>query len=301
MKVWALMDNIACSGEFQSEHGLSYYIETEKHRILFDAGETAAFARNAEKLGIDLDSVDFAVLSHGHSDHGGGLSHFLQRNDHAKVYVARTAFEEHFNPAGGYIGLSAELLQSDRLVFVDGDLKLDDGVEIVLPVAPSGLESTLPSGSGNGAGSTLHSDVDSNVLARSEGGAEKYPLKHPVETFGLCAYRDGRVQPDSFDHEQYLMIREQRKTVLFSGCSHRGILNIVSWFHPDVLFGGFHYFRMDTCGEDATKLRAYAAELLTYPTMYYTGHCTGREQYEFLSFVMGDRLRYFAAGECVAI
>ena len=36
--------------------GLSIYIETEKHRLLLDTGQTDAVVKNAEVLGIDLSS-----------------------------------------------------------------------------------------------------------------------------------------------------------------------------------------------------------------------------------------------------
>ena len=93
MKVVTLMENTTCCDELFCEHGLSLYIETEGHRILFDAGQSAAFADNAEKLGVDLREVDFAVLSHGHYDHGGGLGRFLEIHKTAPVYVSRYAFE----------------------------------------------------------------------------------------------------------------------------------------------------------------------------------------------------------------
>ena len=54
MRVVTLIENTACCPEFTCEHGLSFYIETGSHRILFDAGQTGAFAQNAEKLGVDL-------------------------------------------------------------------------------------------------------------------------------------------------------------------------------------------------------------------------------------------------------
>ncbi|MGX8716139.1 MAG: MBL fold metallo-hydrolase, partial [Lachnospiraceae bacterium] len=48
------------------EHGLSLYIETDRHHILFDTGQTELFAENAERFGVDLKSVDLCILSHGH-------------------------------------------------------------------------------------------------------------------------------------------------------------------------------------------------------------------------------------------
>ena len=97
MKIWTLMENTAAEGNFCAEHGLSFYIETKKHKILFDAGQTEAFAENSKKLGIDLNQVDVAVLSHGHYDHGGGLLRFLELNEKAPVYVSPGAFGEHYN------------------------------------------------------------------------------------------------------------------------------------------------------------------------------------------------------------
>ena len=74
MKIITLMEDKAASGEFVAERGLCQYIETGKHKILFDMGPSGSFVKNAETLGVDLGAVDIAVLSHGHSDHGGGRS-----------------------------------------------------------------------------------------------------------------------------------------------------------------------------------------------------------------------------------
>jgi len=71
MKVYILTDNSA-SGYFYAEHGLSYFIEYDIN-ILFDTGHSDIFLRNALKFGIDINSVDKIVLSHGHWDHGNGL------------------------------------------------------------------------------------------------------------------------------------------------------------------------------------------------------------------------------------
>ena len=91
------MENTAAGENLAAEHGLSLLIETGEHRILFDAGQTGAFADNAARLGLDLSTVDLAVLSHGHYDHGGGLARFLEINCHAPVYVNPHVFEPHYN------------------------------------------------------------------------------------------------------------------------------------------------------------------------------------------------------------
>ena len=68
MKITALVENTSDCG-LPAEHGLSLFVETNGIRFLFDMGQTNLFARNAEALGIDLDTADFAVLSHGHYPH----------------------------------------------------------------------------------------------------------------------------------------------------------------------------------------------------------------------------------------
>ena len=124
---------------------------------------------------------------------------------------------------------------------------------------------------------------------------------HALDSAGLTVCRDGCYMPDQFRHEQYLLVEEGEKWILFSGCSHKGILNIVDWFRPDVLLGGFHFMNLDAEGAGAEMLSKAAVELLRAPTTYYTGHCTGEAQYAFLKRLMGDRLHGIPAGTCLEI
>ena len=254
MKLVTLMENTTACDNLRCEHGLSLYLETGDHKILFDAGQSSAFAENAEKLGVDLREVDFAVLSHGHYDHGGGLEEFLKINNTAPVYISSHAFEPHYS-ANGYIGLDLQLQGKEQLRSVAEETALAEGI-------------------------TLY---QLDVV--------------PADTAGLEMEEQGQRKPDDFRHEQYLLVEEGGKRILISGCSHKGILQIMEAFRPDILVGGFHFMKIT----EEAKLAEAAKKLLEYDTVYYTGHCTGLTQYAYLKSVMGDQLHYIAAGTIVAL
>lgn len=76
MKITVLCENQAGHENAEiclSEWGFSALIETGGVKILLDAGHTDVFARNAAKLGVDLQQTDFIAISHYHWDHIGGL------------------------------------------------------------------------------------------------------------------------------------------------------------------------------------------------------------------------------------
>lgn len=263
MKITALMENTPVADGFYAEHGLSLYIETDAHRILFDMGPTEHFLANAERLAVDLAGVDIAVLSHAHYDHGGGLQAFLRVNSSAPVYVSQYAFDACCAGDGRYIGIDPALRGHPRLRMVGERLALGDGLEII---ACNGLERAAGQG-----------------------------------TSDLYVQRDGALQVDSFRHEQYLMIHENGRKVAISGCSHKGVLNIMGWLQPDVLVGGFHFMNMDPQGEEREALTEAAQGLLAYDATYYTCHCTGLAPYAFLQEKMGKRLSYLAAGQSIEL
>lgn len=264
MKLHVLTENTTENPSLGTEHGLSLYIEACGHKILFDAGQSGLFAENADKLGIDLTAVDLAILSHGHYDHGGSLEYFLQMNDHALLYMNEHAFGSYHNGSDKYIGLNPPLASSDRLMMVSDYLKLDDGLEL----------------------------FSCNTRTR----------RWPTRPFGLQKLEKGHLVPDDFLHEQYLLIHEQGKRILISGCSHKGILNIVDWFQPNVLVGGFHFMKLDLLSDvDRAFLEDAAEILMSYDTAYYTCHCTGEAQYAFLKEKMGDRLHYLATGSQLVV
>ena len=259
MNITVLMENTALEEGYLFDHGLSLDIRTEKHHILFDMGPSADFAANAARAGIDLSTVDLAVLSHGHFDHGGGLETFLALNDHAPVYLSRHAFEPHYAEPRRAIGLKPELAADPRMVFVDDRLRIDDELELL-----------------------TYNDQ---------------PRPCAMDTYGLFSEQDGELVPDDFRHEQYLLIREKGRRVLISGCSHKGVLNLMHWCRPDVLIGGFHFMKVEMDGSGLAVLDGAACGLMACPAQYYTCHCTGAPQYAYLQTRMDGRLHYLATGQ----
>lgn len=263
MRITVLSENMTMSDGIESEHGLSLYIETEKHKLLFDMGQGELFLRNAERMGIDIKEVDTAILSHGHYDHGGGLEAFLAVNGKALAFVSENAFGHYLNSDGKYIGLDMSLQKHERIIPVSIKKELDDTLSLY--------------------------SCNNNTR------------EYKTESYGLGIVENGVLSPDEFLHEQYLLIRENGKRILISGCSHKGVLNILKWFDIDVFVGGFHFMKLDTETADIEVLSGAAKEMLSYPVKYYTGHCTGESQFRYLKSLMGERLDYISAGDTVII
>lgn len=263
MKIHVLMENTASSEAFVAEHGLSLLVESAGRFILFDFGASPAFADNAPKMGVDLSRVELAVLSHGHYDHGGGLARFLELNTQADIWISPHAFEPHFNANGRDIGLDTALLPHPRLKRV-----------------PSAMFSPAE-------GVTIFS-------------ASEIPVPYGVDSSGMSVLRERGYVSDDFRHEQYMLVEEQGKRVLFSGCSHRGILNIADYFRPDVLVGGFHFMKWSS-DTHAEQLKAAAEALLQRPTQYLTGHCTGEAAFRCLKSRMQELLSSFSTGQTICL
>jgi metal-dependent hydrolase (beta-lactamase superfamily II) len=68
-----LSENTVREAGLLGQHGLSYWLETGTHCVLFDTGQGMVLTQNATNLGIDLGRAEAIVLSHGHYDHVSGL------------------------------------------------------------------------------------------------------------------------------------------------------------------------------------------------------------------------------------
>ncbi|MDI9614969.1 MBL fold metallo-hydrolase [Methanothermobacter sp.] len=217
------------------EHGLSLYIESDI-RILFDMGQSRLFAENARRLGVDLREVDVAVISHGHYDHGGGLRHFLEINDSADVLMGEGAFTPRYAINGDWRFIGLEEIHDARIKFL-GKTKSFPGFTVI----------------------------------RDFGDL----FEKPAGNMTLFECLNGEPVPDRFSDELAIAIEEDGHLNLITGCSHSGILNIVSKaydiFHRplNLLVGGFHLERSPR--EVVSRL----GEFVKGPV--YTGHCTSEE------------------------
>ncbi|MGM0396857.1 MAG: MBL fold metallo-hydrolase [Bacillota bacterium] len=273
MLIKTLLENRSISEDYETEHGLSLYIETDKRKILFDAGATDIFLRNAEKMGVDLEDVDMMILSHGHYDHGGGIKSFMEKNKKALIYIHKEAFRDHGSIKEEGIkdaGIDKSLMDSDRVRLVEEDLYFDKDLVLFSHIKASEM---LPRG-------------NDRLLMRKDGDWEK----------------------DDFHHEQNLLLKEGEKRVLVVGCSHRGIVNILDQCekHLDrpltVALGGFHLYDLEKDNaEDMEFLKKVTEKLLENGATYYTGHCTGYDQYEKMKEIMGEKMNYLATGTIIEI
>jgi 7,8-dihydropterin-6-yl-methyl-4-(beta-D-ribofuranosyl)aminobenzene 5'-phosphate synthase len=101
MTISVLTDNHP--GSFTpAEHGLSYLIEHDGKRLLFDTGQSDMFMKNADAMKVSMTNIDMVLLSHGHFDHGNGLGYLSGTNMicHPGCFVKRYRGSDR-----GYIGL----------------------------------------------------------------------------------------------------------------------------------------------------------------------------------------------------
>lgn len=259
MKIITLVENSGGHESCIAEHGLSIYIETDMHKLLFDTGQTDAVLKNAEVLGIDLSAVDTVVLSHGHYDHSGGIQPFSQINHTAQIIMQKKAVEPHYN-GERYIGIDKAILDLTNVRLIDGNIQLDEELFLF-----SGIT-----------------------------GRRCYPQGN----LKLSRMENGVQFPDDFAHEQCLVIKHNDKYWLLSGCSHNGILNILDRYRemfgnvPDYVITGFHMMKKE--GEHTEEEKAViiqtAQELSLMNTVFYSGHCTGIPAFELMKNVMGNQL-----------
>lgn len=121
IKIITVMDNLPSEQKaLKAEHGLSFYVETDSVKILFDFGAGEHAVLNAKKLGISLENVDYAVGSHGHYDHAGGYPDFAEAGLTCPLVTGEGYFEEKYARNGLHItylgtGFGPEYLEKQKI------------------------------------------------------------------------------------------------------------------------------------------------------------------------------------------
>lgn len=268
-RIIILSDNRTDNPLLETEHGLSVYLENNGRKYLLDTGASDLFMRNAEKLGVDLGEVDYCLISHGHNDHIGGLPAFLEMNHRAKVILSSEI------PGAEYASVRRYLhsITGDVDFQKHGDrfvfIKEDSYVDGIHVYSHLAHHHAQPLG-------------DRMLLIKSD---------------------DGKFVKDAFRHELAFVVGD----VLFTGCAHNGILNILESIQEPVRLsiGGFHLLdsHLSEHYETDEQLRDISSELARrYPDMdFYTGHCTGEHCYGVLSEEKGLQLHQFHCGDEIGI
>lgn len=256
----------------REEHGLSYWIETERGAVLFDCGQSGLALENAEKLHIPLSKAAYVVLSHSHYDHAGGYPVFTGVGLTCPVVTGEGFFEGKYaqkKEEGVYsylgCGFGPELLEHygvKRLICGE-QLELAQGLWAV-----GGFERK-----------TAYEQVP-----------PRFQKNWPVPS------------PDLFEDEICLAAQMRDGLAVFCGCGHPGIVNMLTTVQSRLglpiraVFGGAHLAHAP-----AERLTATADALAAMGVKrLYLGHCTGEE----LGAVLQQRGLAnipLAPGDCVAL
>lgn len=263
-KITTLVENCVYGRKLQAEHGLSLYIETADNKLLFDTGASDLFIRNARLLHIDLQKVDYLILSHGHSDHTGGLRHFLELNTHATVLCKRSIFSPKFKDERENGMKHWETFDLSRFHFIDEQTELIPGVFLFPTIE----------------------------------------IVNPEDThFERFFVEEGKNRiPDTFQDELAVALVNSTGVSVLSACSHRGITNILRTIRNlfpnlpcNLLLGGFHIHNAEE-----QKYQVIADYLQGYlPRQVGVCHCTGVDKYAFFYKDFGDRIFYNHAGKVI--
>jgi 7,8-dihydropterin-6-yl-methyl-4-(beta-D-ribofuranosyl)aminobenzene 5'-phosphate synthase len=278
MKLKILIDNNQSKSnpKLLSEHGLSIYLEGGTLKYLFDVGSSGRWLINACELGLNVEDIDHLILSHGHSDHTGGLSSFLVQNSKAKVFasekISKYIYSSYRHETSVNLSPHKHVLDEyhSRFIYLNEDYQLSQNIRL--------------------------------VFSRKE----SYPLPEGNK-FLFVEEEDGE-KPYLADDELSLAITIGKSLVIISSCSHRGILNIIESCIQSTgisniaaFIGGLHLVDIEEGQQDDVIMIADTIKH-HYPDMaLYTGHCTGKKAYRELKRVLGDSVHKIYSGMSLII
>lgn len=267
MRIITLIENtLGENTNLVKEHGLSMFIETSEGNILFDTGQSGNFILNAEELNVDLDKIDYIVLSHAHYDHTGGIRPLLDLiHCKPKLYVSKYFFadseryhinsSEEFNPK--YIGIN----------FHENYI-LNKGIPINYI-----NESITPITSKAGIVTNFNENCDFETINES--------MKIKIHD---------KFYTDTFRDEIVITIDTDKGILVLLGCSHPGVVNIIDTIRKRTgrkiygIIGGTHLIEADETQIDKTidYLKSLDIQLIG------VSHCTGKKALEKFKIRIDD-------------
>jgi len=273
IKITTLVENTvpANHAQLRGEHGLSFLIETDHNKILFDTGQGLTILGNADALKIKLGDIDTVVLSHGHFDHTGGLKHLMERNTDFTLIAHPDVFGNKFLKSEGKflpIGMPIQ-----KKVFEKKGIKLkleEDSVEIAPGIMTTG----------------------------------KIEMKTDFEDVEAMFFRkdDGYEVPDTIPDDISLILKTPEGRVVIFGCAHRGAANILSQVirmtgdkKIYAVVGGLHLMRSNE--GKRKKLFEYLKRFNIEKLI--VGHCTGFHATAALLNTFGSRVTPNTVGHVI--
>ena len=243
-----LVENTARGAGILGEHGLSFWIDTGAHRVLFDTGQGMALIHNAARLGIDLSLADAIVLSHGHFDHVGGLEAALTAAPRAPLFLHPRAVEPKF------IGTDPAATRRISTTYVETESFLHDERQVIFTREPC--------------------EVAPGVWATGQ-----IPRTNDFEDTGGPFFLDPALtRPDPLLDDQAFYLSTSQGIIVICGCAHAGVVNTLSHIARltgdapvRALFGGLHLENASVRRMEETVRALRACQ----PHQIGCCHCTG--------------------------
>lgn len=260
-------------------HGLSCLITVHRgdihHSVLFDSGpEDYAFERNTTRLGADLGKVESIVLSHGHWDHSGAM--FLALGA-IRARNGGRAVPYYAHP--GMFRSRAMLLAGGGLRLMDDVPSIDDltsqGARVICTTEPQSFLDDMVFVSGEIPRVTAFERGLPGQVRRTEDGKSWEPDELLMDERWIAVHVAGK------------------GLVVFSACSHAGIVNVLTHARasfPGVplhaVMGGLH---LSGANEKIIPQTIEAMQDFPLATIA-AGHCTGWRAIAALATAFGDKV-----------
>lgn len=266
-RVTILYDSFGKSPALTMDWGFAALVEYGGQRILFDTGNNAKiFEHNVKTLGVDLQKIDFVVISHRHADHTSGITYLLTVNPKVKIYVPDEPW-----------GLFARGVKND---FYRKDPSLPADMRYYGGHPPEILEAGTPWPNGNFVPVSQKTEVAPGIFI----------LPGVSTTPGTLELK-----------ELSLAIKSPQGVILIVGCSHPGVEHILQEAtgidpHVRILLGGLHQIQKTDPEVERIAIVLHDQYKLD---LVAPGHCTGEPEFAALKKAFGDHYVYAGLGTVV--